>query len=254
VLALDEVGAIVAASAPLAGDLHEAAVVWNSGGERLKAASKWRFRIELERATLFALDGVTLVDETLPEEPSSLREELWKPHPVKEQRIDFTADAAGWKGVDEIVHLVEGDASGGFVRFSRAGRNLPIALSGATPETSPLAGAWPEKFGGRGAEISVKVRAPRGGGRVQIEVFAQEVAQWTRETNVNFGSDWREAKAELRYGWTDDEAAAAGWRRSAMGFSWEETMRHVGKIVIVPSAAGPLETFDLDEVVVRGVE
>jgi hypothetical protein len=31
-------------------------------------------------------------------------------------------------------------------------------------------------------------------------------------------------------------------------------MRHVGKIVVVPSAAGPLETFDMDEVVVRGVE
>ena len=173
---------------------------------------------------------------------------------MKEQRIDFTTDAAGWKGVDEIVHLAEGGASGGFVRFSRAGRNLPIALSGATPETSPLAGAWPEKFGGRGAEISVKVRAPREGGRAQIEVFAHDVAQWTHETTVNFGTDWREAKATLRYGWTDAEATAAGWRRSPVGFSWEETMRHVGKIVVVPSAAGPLETFDMDEVVVRGVE
>ena len=254
VLALDEAGAVVADSAPLAGDLHEAAVVWNGGGERLKAGSEWRFRIELERATLFALDGVALVDETLPEQPSSLREEVWEPRPVKEQRIDFTTDAAGWKGVDEIVHLAEGGASGGFVRFSRAGRNLPIALSGATPETSPLAGAWPEKFGGRGAEISVKVRAPREGGRAQIEVFAHDVAQWTRETTVNFGTDWREAKATLRYGWTDAEATAAGWRRSPVGFSWEETMRHVGKIVVVPSAAGPLETFDMDEVVVRGVE
>jgi hypothetical protein len=254
VLALDEAGAVVAESAPLAGDLHEAAVVWNDGGGRLKAGSEWRFRIELERATLFALDGVALVDETLPEQPSSLREEVWEPRPVKEQRIDFTTDAAGWKGVDEIVHLAEGGASGGFVRFSRAGRNLPIALSGATPETSPLAGAWPEKFGGRGAEISVKVRAPREGGRAQIEVFAHDVAQWTRETTVNFGTDWREAKATLRYGWTDAEATAAGWRRSPVGFSWEETMRHVGKIVVVPSAAGPLETFDMDEVVVRGVE
>ena len=96
--------------------------------------------------------------------------------------------------------------------------------------------------------------APREGGRAQIEVFAHDVAQWTRETTVNFGTDWREAKATLRYGWTDAEATAAGWRRSPVGFSWEETMRHVGKIVVVPSAAGPLETFDMDEVVVRGVE
>lgn len=252
--ALDGDGKGVAESAPLSGALHEAALVWTSGGDRITAGSEWCFRIELERATLFALDGVTLVDETLPEQPSSLREELWEPRPVKEERIDFTTDASGWKGVDEIAHLAEGGASGGFVRVSRAGRNLPIAHSGVSPETSPLSGDWPEKFGGRGAGISVKVRAPREGGRVQIEVFAHDVAQWTYETNVNFGTDWREAKAELRYGWTDEEATAAGWRRSTMGFSWEETMRHVGKIVVVPSAVGPLETFEVDEVVVRGVE
>lgn len=43
-------------------------------------------------------------------------------------------------------------------------------------------------------------------------------------------------------------------RRATMGFSWEETMRQVGKLVVVPTAAGPLETFDLDEVSVRGVD
>jgi len=252
--ALDEAGVVVAESAPLSGDLHEATLVWTSGGDRMKAGSEWRFRFELERATLFAFDGVTLVDESLPERPSSLRVDVWEPRPAKQERIDFTTDTAGWKGVDGIVHVAEGGASGGFVRVSRVGRNLPIALSGATPETSPLAGDWPVRFGGTGAEISVKVRAPREGGRVQIEVFAGEVAQWTRETNVNFGPEWREAKAMLRYGWTDEEATAAGWRRSTMGFSWEETMRHVGKIVIVPTAVGPLETFDVDEVVVSGVE
>ena len=47
----------------------------------------------MRRATLFAFDGVTLVDETLPEQPSSLREEIWEPRPVKEGRIDFTTDA-----------------------------------------------------------------------------------------------------------------------------------------------------------------
>jgi hypothetical protein len=194
------------------------------------------------------------VDEALPESPSSLREGVWEPRPVREERVGFGGDAAGWNGVDEIRHVGEGGVPGGFVRVSRAGRNLPIALSGATPETSPLAGDWPERFGGRGAEISVQVRAPREGGRVQIEIFAGDVAQWTRETEVTFGTAWREAKATLRYGWTDAEAAAAGWRRSTMGFSWEETLRHVGKLVIVPTAVGPLETFDVDEVVVRGVE
>jgi hypothetical protein len=38
------------------------------------------------------------------------------------------------------------------------------------------------------------------------------------------------------------------------GFSWEETIRNAGKLVVVPVAAGAQAAFDLDEVAVRGVE
>jgi hypothetical protein len=251
--ALDPSGAVVAAAGPVSGDLHEAPLDWISGADRVKAGAELRFRFELNQATLFAIDGAALIETSLPQRPSSLRDDEWTARPAKGTAIDFTRDTAGWGGVDKIAHQPEGGAPGGFVRVSREGRNLPIALSGSTAESSPFAGDWPVLFGGRGAGIRLKVRAPREGGKVQIEVFARDVAQWTRETDVNFGTDWREVTATLRYGWTDAEAAAAGWKRSAMGFSWEETMRNVGKLVVVPTAAGPLETFDLDEVEVRGI-
>ena len=44
----------------------------------------------------------------------------------------------------------------------------------------------------------------------------------------------------------------AGWRKSATGFSWADTIQHVGKIVIVATAAGALDAFDLNEVTVTG--
>ena len=253
VKAIDPSGAVVAVAGPVSGDLHEAPLDWTSGGDMVKAGAALRFRFELEKATLFAIDGATLVDTSLPDRPSGLRDQRWKALPASEATVDFSLDAAGWSGVDKIAHQPEGGAPGGFVRVSREGRNLPIALSGSNAETSPFAGDWPVLFGGRGAGIKVKVRAPREGGKVQIEVFARDVAQWTCETGVNFGTDWRDATATLRYGWTDAEATAAGWKRSTMGFSWEETMRNVGKLVVVPTAARPLETFDLDEVEVRGI-
>jgi len=86
-----------------------------------------------------------------------------------------------------------------------------------------------------------------------IELFARDIAQWQFETSATFGSEWAQAKATLRYDWSEEEAIAAGWKRSSNGFSWTETIQHIGKVVIVPSAAGAQESFDLDEVSVRGV-
>lgn len=89
---------------------------------------------------------------------------------------------------------------------------------------------------------------------MQIEIFAGDVAPWHYETSVAFGPGCKTATAPLRYDWSDEEAAQAGWRRSATGFSWADTLQHVGKIVIVPTAAGALSAFDLDEVSVQGSE
>jgi hypothetical protein len=254
VRALDAAGAVLDNGEPLSGSLHQAPVRWKQGGAALRAGVEVRFRLELEKAVLFSLDGAEPVDSSLPARPSSLRDEVLKPAPVAAAEVSFDEGSSGWKGVDTLEHQPDGGAQGGFVRVSREGRNLPIALSPATPEESPLAGDWPVRFGGRGAVISLKVRAAAAGGKVQVELFARDTSQWSYETDVSFGTDWTEVNVPLRYGWSDAEAEAAGWRRSVPGFSWEETIRNAGKFVVVPVAAGAQAAFDLDEVAVRGVE
>ena len=106
--------------------------------------------------------------------------------------------------------------------------------------------------GDKEATISCSVRSARAGGKVQIEIFASDVAPWHYETDVTFGPEWTQASALIRYDWSDEEATKAGWRKSATGFSWSDTVKNVGKIVVVPTAAGALNAFDLDEITVSG--
>jgi hypothetical protein len=191
---------------------------------------------------------VALVDRNLPLEINPLKSADWKPMPVKSHGFDFATDAQFWKGVDAVM------AHDGFLTVSRSGRNLPIASSSVKAGESPVIGDWTKIMGGRGARISCRVRSAKPGGRVMIEVFASDVGAWQFETKTSFTTDWQEATAELRYDWSDDEARAAGWKRAANGFSWRETIQNIGKLVIVPSAAGTQSSFDLDDVRVSGVE
>jgi hypothetical protein len=85
-----------------------------------------------------------------------------------------------------------------------------------------------------------------------IELFARDTAQWQFETTARFDTAWTEATATLRLDWSDEEAMAAGWKRSSSGFSWADTIQRIGKVVIVPSALGAQESFDLDELSVSG--
>lgn len=253
VTALNDEDAPVAEADVPVGSASEAELNWKGEGLAAKAGDRLRFRVELSRATLWALSGADLVETSLPSSPGVLRSAEWTPRPVSRQAVSFDEGVEGWKGVDAIQHHRAGGAPGGYVSVSRAGRALPIAFSPVPPGDSPLAGDWPERFGGDGAAVSCQVRASQPGGKVQIEIFAKDVAQWSRETEAKFGPDWSEATVSLRYGWTDEEATKAGWKRAANGFSWEETIRDVGKVVVVPAAAGPQSAFDLDEVTVEGV-
>ena len=71
------------------------------------------------------------------------------------------------------------------------------------------------------------------------------MTQWWKEVPNSTGEGWTEVGVELRYNWTDSEAEAAGWRRVVQGFHWRETLRHAGKVVLLPSAATPTESFDV---------
>jgi hypothetical protein len=212
------------------------------------AGKTLHFRISMPRGKIYGLEGVALVDRNLPVEINPLKSADWKPQPVKSHGFDFAKDEQFWKGVDKVT------AHEGFITASREGRNLPIASSSVKAGESPLLGDWTQVVGGRGARIACRVRSTKPGGRVMIEIFASDLGSWQFETKTPFGSEWQEAMAELRYDWSDDEARAAGWKRAANGFSWRETIQNIGKLVIVPSAAGAQSSFDLDEVRVSGVE
>jgi hypothetical protein len=195
---------------------------------------KLRLRLKLAKgARVYALEGVKLANTSLPKPKLAalpnvkLRDEVV---------VTFDRDAQGWKSVDQLQHHAEG-----YIQVSR-GRGLrPIALG------VPLEGDWPQVLGGEGASISARVRSAKAGGAVRMEIFARDVAQWSYERLPGFTQEWQTLSAELRYDWTDEQARAAGWVPSSHGFSWRETIRNVGKIVVVAAQTGAQETFDLDE-------
>lgn len=148
-----------------------------------------------------------MVHTELPKVLNPLKSPHRKPAPVASKTINFDHDAQGWKGVDKIEH-----DPAGFVRVSRSGRALPIAASPATAEDSPLAGDWTQLFGGKGAQVQCRVRAPKPGGKVRLEIFANDVGQWYHEIGAPFGTDWTTATATLRYDWSDAEATKRAGR------------------------------------------
>ena len=249
VLAVDEQGKVLDAAEPVSMSVTDAALKWKKGALLAPTA---RFKVELNQAVLYAISGGDLVHEELPRSENPLKAATRVIHPTATKTISFDADAQGWKGVDQLEHHAAGGVNGGYIHVSRSGRALPIALSPVTAKESPLAGDWTQIIGGKGAEIACKVRSAKAGGRVMIELFANDIAQWQFETQSTFSPEWSKAAATLRYDWDDAEALAAGWKRAANSFSWTDTIQHIGKVVIVPGAAGAQESFDLDELSVSG--
>ena len=248
--ALDDRNVLLDEAEAVTGDVTDAELKWKHGAVANKDV---HFEIQLNHGRIYALNGIDLIQQEPKQPGNPLKAPGRTILPISTKTISFDADAQGWKGVDQIEHHAGGGAKDGYIHVSRAGRALPIAFSPMTEAESPLAGNWSQIIGGKGAEITCQMRSAKVGGRVMIELFARDIAQWQFETSATFGSEWAQAKAALRYDWSDEEAMAAGWKRSSNGFSWPDTIQHVGKVVLVPSAAGAQESFDLDEVSVSGV-
>ena len=251
---IDDVGLGIDEANEIKADLIEGEVIWKAQGLSEHIGKDVHLQFELKNATLWSIQGVDLVNTEMPPKLNPLKNPHLPPAPVSSQTVSFDQNGENWKGVDQITHHGAGGVKGGYVSFSRPGRSLPIAASGSGSEQTALAGNWHQVFGGREASISCQVRSKTSGGKVQIEIFAGDVAPWHFETEVPFGSEWREAEVRLRYDWSDEQAEAAGWKRSATGFTWAETIQNVGKVVIVPVATGALNAFDLDEVTVTGLK
>ena len=206
--------------------------------ERLAAVEGDHFRLKLALhpgAKLYAIEGVSLVSTSLPPPPDP---EPLQRHPSREPLVfSFENDVQGWKGVDELAHHPEG-----FVTVSRTNGLRPIA------HATPLPGDWSERLGGDEVSISARVRSGKPGGSVRLELFARDVAQWSYEALPPFTKDWQTIRAVIRYDWTDAQARSAGWVPSPQAYSWRETIRHAGKVVVVASDAGAQTSFDLDDV------
>ena len=253
IAALDELGITMDDTLDIPSNVIGQEVKWRHQGLARYKGTRMHLQFELAGgAKLYAFSGLDMVNTALREPLNPLRSPHLKPAPVAAKTVSFDADAQGWKGVDKVEHRPEGGAKGGYLTVSRQGRSLPIALSPSKAADTPFAGDWSKLFGGRKAKVSCQVRAPKTGGKVRIEIFAGDSAQWYHESTAPFTPQWTEHSASLSYAWTDAEATAAGWVRSAVGFSWADTITHVGKVVITSGIAGALDTFDLDEVSVTG--
>lgn len=201
-----------------------------------EAGDTFRLRLTLSAgAKLYAIRGATLVNTDPPQPKLAPLPKL--PPRAEPVVVSFDRDAEKWQGVDAIEHQAEG-----FVRVSR-GKNLRPILHG-----TPIPGDWPALLGGEEVTLAARVRAPKPGGAVRLEVFANDVAQWTFEKLPPFSTEWQTVSASLRYDWTDEQAQAAGWQPTTQGFSWRDTIRHAGKIVVMPAQSGAQSSFDVDEI------
>ena len=248
---LDELGIAIDEAEAITSNVTDQPLKWKTQGLTRHKGIRVHFQFELTGgARLYALDGLEMANKALPTPLNPLRSPHRKPAPIVSRMSKFDKDAEGWKGTDTLQHI----ADGGFIRVSRKPGQIPIAYSSPEGPQATYAGNWPEVFGGNGARITCKVRAPKNGGEARVEIFAGDTAQWYCERGKPLTTDWEEAVAELRYNWTDEEATKAGWRRATHAWSWSETITHVGKLVITPGSAAAQSSFDVDEVTVSGVE
>ncbi|CAN5777812.1 hypothetical protein BH11VER1_BH11VER1_22380 [soil metagenome] len=253
IAAIDESGASVDNALDVTGHVIDEPVKWRHEGLTGWKGKRLHLQFELTgNARIYAFSGLEMVNTALPEPLNPLKSPYRKIEPVAARSINFDKDVQGWKGVDKIEHHLEGGARGGYVSISRGDQRLPIAWASAKPEESALVGDWTRLFGGNGAEVRFQVRTQQPGGRVRLEIFAGDVAQWSHETESTFTTAWAEVSATLRYDWSDEEAMRAGWTRAEQGFPWSDTIQKVGKLVITTGGAGARETFDLDELTVSG--
>ena len=202
----------------------------------LEKDGAFRLRLTLAAgAKLYAITGATLLKTDLP----TPRLDPLPRVPARTEPLVFTfdRDAEKWQGVDAIAHHPEG-----YVSVVRA-KNLRPILHG-----QPLPGDWSALLGGDELTLSARLRAAKPGGTVRLEIFARDVAQWSYEKLPPFTADWQTISTTIRYDWTDEQARAAGWQPSEHGFTWRDTIRHAGKVVIVPTQAGEQESFEVDEI------
>ncbi|MFO0928359.1 MAG: hypothetical protein U0736_15185 [Gemmataceae bacterium] len=157
-------------------------------------------------------------------------------------RATFDPKAETWRATDRLT-LVAGD--GKERRHLRVSRDGGYPIAALDPRKGGPGADWVKHFGGAGARITFAHRSPQACKSSRIELFGGDCAQWSFDRLPGPTAEWREAAVTVRWDWNDAEAEAAGWRRAPHAFSWQETVRNVGALVVMPTLTGTPATFDL---------
>lgn len=157
-------------------------------------------------------------------------------------RATFDPKAEPWRATDRLTVVPTDRTRGQHLRVSREGGNPILVLD--TRKGGPGTD-WVKHFGGQGARVTFAHRSSSSARSSRIELFGGECAQWSFEGLPGPTADWRPVSALLRWDWNDAEAEAAGWRRAPHAFSWRETVRTVGSLVVMPAVSAGPATFDL---------
>ena len=238
---VDQPGYELDACEPIADDVTDAEIRWRGGKSLADLAGKTvRLRIEIRTAKLFALAGVEFIDTQLPGES---KVEIVRPVKSEGVAIHFDQDEEKWKATDRLVYHPQGGAAGGYISVIRPAGD-PFAIADGQASSGSLLGNWPERFGGKGLKISFQARGDGEKQRILLEIFGKEISQWSYGV-AGPKASWEKREVGLRFDWTDAEAKAAGWKPAIAAFSWRETMRNVGRVVILSNCPA---SFDLDEI------
>ncbi|MBN1417538.1 MAG: hypothetical protein JXP34_02115 [Planctomycetes bacterium] len=231
---------------PISGEVTGAPVAWR-GGRSLQelAGEEIRLRFRLEAAKLYAFSGVELVPAAPAERRPARPAPAHAPDAAVARRATFDEDAEGWQALSNLEHRSAGGAPGGYIAVSRT-ESGAFAFAAADGSGGAFCGDLERRFGGAGVAIEAQVRSDRAAAATQIEIFARDIAQWSYDKLPPPGKEWTGVRAALRYDWTDDEARAAGWRPAIQAFSWRETIRNVGRVVVLPAGGSVPSSFDLD--------
>jgi len=160
----------------------------------------------------------------------------------------FDEGVDGWQGVESIAHRPQGGKKGGYIHVERPDGQMVYAQVQAKDPLNRLAGDWPKLVGGEAGVVRFWMRAPKTAQRGRIELFAKDVSQWSFEGPVTMDDDWAQLQTTIRWDWNDAEAEQAGWRKSGNAFPWQETVRHIGRVVVGAAVTDPHARLDIDEI------
>jgi hypothetical protein len=161
---------------------------------------------------------------------------------IIEHEAGFTLDAGGWTAVDRAERMTEAKRS--FLRVSRA-KHSPFIVATEKVARGAFVGDLQNRYQGIGLDIRLVYRSSAGSAPL-LELFAGDIAPWSYHGWKAVGKEWQTYRTQIRYDWSDAEAKAAGWRPAQHGFSWQETMKNVGQVVIIEKPTSSEGTFDLE--------